>query len=200
MCAFAGVRERIRISLQRGCEKARAGKSKYDYPDSSKPAGSICVHLLESVRGLAFRCRGVAKRPELGSQNMIPRPPPNLRVECNKDTEVPNEPDTRLSMLGPNVFVYNLTGVGFDDIVLRRQSFLLQLSFHKNHIANPEYIKKEMDMSYGLKKSAAHPTTMHYHPGLGGPAEPRAVFQNRSATLASGTNRAKGRRSKTGQV
>ena len=41
-------------------------------------------------------------------------------------------------------------------------------------------------MSYRLERSLAHPTAMHYHPGLGGPAKPRAVFQNRSATLALG--------------
>ena len=72
-----------------------------------------------------------------------------------------------------NVFVYNVTGVGFFDIVVQRESFFLQLSFHRNHTANLKYIKKERDMSYGLERSAAHPTTMHHRPGPGGPAEPR---------------------------
>ena len=83
-------------------------------------------------------------------------------------------------------------GVGFHNIVLRGPSFLLELSFHKNHIAHAKYIKKETDMSYGLERSLPHLATMHYHPGLGGPAEPRAVFQNRSATLALGDQQSQG--------
>ena len=70
--------------------------------------------------------------------------------------------------------------------------FVIQLSFHENHIANPKYVKKERAMSYRLERSLTHPTTMHYHPGLGGPAEPRAVFQNRSATLALGDQQSQG--------